>query len=155
MWLAQGRRPAPVGLGDTVEHGLEAGQHQAPPGKETLQVPEGMPSRRILSFLFKKGGYRVHSPYNHSRCQLSAATAPDWWFVSFKTVSKTNLLITSFTAKERCCISRPWDLPGMPLRPSHHCASGSVLSCQLCYSFGVSLWAAAAAAATRRQGNCF
>lgn len=91
-WVHQ----APVGLGDTVEHGLEAGQHQASPGKETLQVPEGMPSRRILPFLFKKGGYIVHSPYKHSRCQLSAATILDWWFVSSKTVSKTNLLITPF-----------------------------------------------------------
>lgn len=28
----QRRNPAPRGLGDTVEHGLEAAQHQAPPG---------------------------------------------------------------------------------------------------------------------------
>lgn len=89
-----------------------------------------------------------HSPYNHSRCQLSAATDLDWWFVSSKTVSKTNLLITPFTAKERCCISRPWDLLGMPLWSAQLCASGSVPSCQLCCSLGARQWAAAAARPT-------
>lgn len=88
MWFVQEISPAPVGLGDTAEHGLKAGQHQAAPGKETLQVPEGMPCRRTLSFLFKKGGYMVHSPNNHSRCQLSAATALDWWSVSSKSLKQ-------------------------------------------------------------------
>lgn len=67
----QGRSPAPGGLGDTVEHSLEAGQHQASLSREALEVPKGMPSRRIQSFLFKGGGHKLYSPYNHSNCQLS------------------------------------------------------------------------------------
>ena len=69
-------REAPGELGDTVEHIVEAGQHQASLGREALGVPEGMPSRRIQAFLFNGGGHMLYSPYNHSRCQLSQQLLP-------------------------------------------------------------------------------